>query len=134
MNEIEPDKPTEEDKDFVAPETGGETEETSGEWNFLKTEEMRTLTSELVEALKDNSESAKKLAIEWKHRADESASQLSGEQYDHAMIDMIIAQANIWNEAGDMDNYYDDLGQARDYANNMGFNDKVKDIDALMES
>ena len=50
------------------------------------------------------------------------------------MIDMIIAQANIWNEAGDMDNYYDDLGQARDYANNMGFDDKVKDIDALMES
>ena len=50
------------------------------------------------------------------------------------MIDMMIAQANIRKEYGNMNDYYDDLEEARDYANNMGFDDKVKIIDGLLGS
>ena len=134
MSEIESGDPSEEKRDFVAPETGGEVEDTAEEVSFLESEEMKTLTSQVVEALKNDSENAGELKVEWKHRADENASQLSGKEYDHAMIDIIIAQANIWKESGNMDDYYDDLEQAREYATNMGFDDKVKVIDTLLGS
>ena len=134
MYENESGDSSEEDKNFVASKTGGEVEDTAEEISFLESEGMKTLTDQVVEALKNDTENAGELAVEWKHRADENASQLSGEEYDYAMIDMMIAQANIWRESGDMDNYYDDLEQAREYANNMGFDDKVKAIDALLDS
>lgn len=135
MNENEPGGPSEDDEKFVAPETGEETENTAEELDFsefLESEEMTARFNALVEAIKTDSEEAGGLKVEWKHLVDEKASQLSGGEYDRAMIKIIIAQANIWRESGNMDDYYDDLEQAREYADNMDFEDVVKSIDKLL--
>lgn len=141
MSHNESEDPSQEDRDFVAPGTGEENIDKSSEsdisestemseepaeastLSFSETEEMAMLRQEMIEAGQKTPEKFQELAIQWKHLADNEASQLSGEQYDRAMIEIMMTQADIWLSIGNESDYYDDLEQALDYANNMGFED-----------
>lgn len=142
MNDIESGGHSREDREFVAPETGEDTElesepspadidnETQG---FSLSEEMAVYRNLIVEGIRADREDTAHFMKEWKRMGDENAKDLQGIEYDRAMVDMIMVQADVWKEIGDMDNYYDDLEDARMYADNTpGLELMVKHIDKLL--
>ena len=90
------------------------------ELGFIETEELRDAREFMRAAIRqDNPDEVRRLRILYKTLAEQVVEQVDDKLHYEAEIGRIVAEASLWYEAGDINNYLDDIEAAIDYARNL---------------
>lgn len=97
---------------------------------FVETEELSRLRRELTVAITQESAAARELTARYLSLGERVVNEYQGESFAKAQIGLSIMVSLIRRDAGRLDDYAQDLEEAYEYADNMGFDDITDALDA----
>lgn len=100
---------------------------------FEPTEELVQLRPVLTEAMRSKSDNLKDIAIKYQELGEQVVNAKQGEDFTLAQIGQSIDKALIRRDAGNLQDYLDDLEDALVYADQMGFYDLADLLEAVIE-
>jgi hypothetical protein len=108
--------------------------ELPGHLGFAENEETLRIKIRFIDIIANgNPEAIGATRGEWAVQAEKMVEQRAGEDYIRAQVGMIIAEALVWQSAGDKRRYLDCLSQAEEFARNMRYEDVVHALDVAIE-
>lgn len=101
-----------------------------GNLGFIENAELSGLRPMIIEAMRSGNHTAiKALLSQYQEKAEKLVEEHEGDAYDRAQIGLIVATGLLWREAGKPVSYGVELWNARNYANNMHYDDVVAVLD-----
>lgn len=100
---------------------------------FVETEEMEQLRARLVEAMADEDrEKVRELATQFYALGEEEVNAKQGQDFARAQLGLAIAMCVIRRDAGRLNAYLEDLEEALDNADRMGYQDIVSALETAV--
>lgn len=95
--------------------------------------ELAQFRPTLVEAMRSKSDDLKDIAIKYQEHGEQVVNANQGKDFTLAQIGQSIDKALIRRDAGDLQDYLDDLEDALVYAGQMGFDNLADLLEAVIE-